>query len=70
MLYLPSIPLFKDIYGVNGKLFQVIKSMYNQIKVCINFNRENSLFYNCFQGLVQGEGLWRTAMHICWSHMP
>ena len=40
------------IYGVNGKLFQVIKSMYNQIKVCIKFNQEKSLFYNGFQGLV------------------
>ena len=44
-------------YGINGKLFQVIKSMCNQIKVCIKFNQENSSFYNCYQGLVQGESM-------------
>ena len=31
--------------------------MYNQNKVCIKFNNEKSSFYNCFQGLVQGEAM-------------
>ena len=44
-------------YGINGKLLKVIQSMYNQIKVCIKFNNEKSSFYNCFQGLVQGEAM-------------
>ena len=44
-------------YGINGKLLKVIQSMYNQIKVCIKFINEKSSFYNCFQGLVQGEAM-------------
>ena len=31
--------------------------MYQQIKSCVRFNDENSDFYTCFKGLVQGETL-------------
>ena len=43
--------------GITGKLLNVIKSMYQQIKSCVRFNNELSDFYTCFKGLVQGEAL-------------
>ena len=44
-------------HGVRGKLLNVIKSMYSQIKSCVKFNGQYSEFYNCYKGLVQGEAL-------------
>ena len=43
--------------GITGKLLNVIKSMYQQIKSCVRFNDETTDFYTCFKGLVQGEAL-------------
>ena len=43
--------------GTTGKLLNVIKSMYQQIKSCVRFNEETSDSYKCFKGLVQGEAL-------------
>ena len=43
--------------GITGKLLNVIRSMYQQIKSCVRFKEETSDFYTCFKGLVQGEAL-------------
>ena len=43
--------------GVNGKLFTVIKSMYDDVKSCIRLNNEYSDFYKSFKGLIQGDAL-------------
>ncbi|MES9882143.1 MAG: reverse transcriptase family protein [Sedimenticola sp.] len=43
--------------NVNGKIFQVIHSMYNNIKSCVNHNGDNSAFFPCNIGLRQGENL-------------
>lgn len=44
-------------YNINGKILTVIKSMYEHIKSCVNFNGENSTFFQCNNGLRQGENL-------------
>ena len=44
-------------HGIRGKLLNVIKSMYSQIKSCIKFRGQYSDFYHCYKGLVQGEAL-------------
>ena len=43
--------------GVNGKLFTVIKSMYDDVKSCSRLNNEYSDFYKSFKGLIQGDAL-------------
>ena len=43
--------------GITGKLFNVVKSMYDQIKSCVRFDDELSNFYRCHKGPVQGEAL-------------
>ena len=41
--------------GIGGKIFEVIKSMYEDIKCCIRLDGMYSDFYNCFKGLEQGD---------------
>ena len=44
--------------GISGKLFDVIKSIYNNIKSCVSLNGSNSnLYIGCYMGLRQGENL-------------
>ena len=43
---------------MNGKLFTVIKSMYDDVKSCIRLNNEYSDFYKSFKGLIQGDALF------------
>ena len=43
--------------GMTGKLLNIIKSMYSQIKCCIKFNGVFSNFFNSNIGLTQGESL-------------
>ena len=44
-------------HGVRGKLLNVIKCMYRQIKSCVKFHGQYSDFYTCYKGLIQGEAL-------------
>ena len=44
-------------HGVRGKLLNVIKCMYRQVKSCVKFHGQHSDFYTCYKGLVQGEAL-------------
>ena len=44
-------------YNINGKVLSVIKSMYSNIKSCVDFNDQQSGFFTCKNGLRQGENL-------------
>ena len=44
-------------YNIDGKILTVVKSMYEHIKSCVSFNGENSTFFQCNNGLRQGENL-------------
>ena len=44
-------------YNINGKVLSVIKSMYSNIKSCVDFNDKQSGFFTCKNGLRQGENL-------------
>ncbi len=41
--------------GVNGKLFAVIRSLYNDVKSCVRHMNTLSDFFSCEVGLMQGE---------------
>lgn len=41
--------------GMNGKCFNVIKSMYQNIKSCVTKNGVNSDFFSCSIGSVKGK---------------
>ena len=41
--------------GMNGKCFNVIKSMYQHIKSCVTKNGVNSDFFSCSIGSVKGK---------------
>ena len=43
--------------SINGKLFQVIFNLYQNIKSCITLDNSNSAFFESFIGLRQGENL-------------
>jgi hypothetical protein len=43
--------------GMNGKCFNVSKSMYQHIKSCVTKNGVNSDFFSCSIGVRQGENL-------------
>lgn len=43
--------------GITGKFFKIIKNMYGNIKSCVSFNGQESLFFNCQIGVRQGENL-------------
>ena len=50
-------PLFKLARsGITGKLYGVIKSMYESLKLCVKFQFHFSHFFNC-NGVMQGEAL-------------
>ena len=42
-------------YNSNGKILTVVKNMYNNIKSCISIHWEHSDYFQCHQGLRQGE---------------
>lgn len=44
-------------YNLNGKILSVIKNMYDNIKSCVDVNGTQSIFFNCRNGLRQGENL-------------
>lgn len=41
--------------GMNGKCFNVIKSMYQNIKCCVTKNGVNSDFFSCSIGSAKGK---------------
>ncbi len=41
-------------YGINGKLFDVIKNMYKHIKSCVVVNGTKSEYFMSFKGVRQG----------------
>ena len=43
--------------SVKGKFFQIIYKMYGNIKSCVKFNNECSIFFACKNGVRQGENL-------------
>ena len=43
--------------GINGKIFNVIFNLYKNIKSCVSLNGNQSVFFNSFLGLRQGENL-------------
>ena len=44
-------------HGIQGKTFDIIKNMYNEIKSCVTVNGCSSTFFKCQQGVRQGENL-------------
>ena len=43
--------------GVNGKIFNVIYQMYQNVKSCVSLNGESSSYFACENGVRQGENL-------------
>ena len=43
--------------GIHGKILNVIKNMYAEIKSCILLNGVKSEYFNCKKGVRQGENL-------------
>lgn len=44
-------------YGINGKIIQVIRNMYNNIKSCVTCDGTLSEYFECNVGVRQGENL-------------
>lgn len=44
-------------YGIEGKILNVIKNMYADVKSCILVNGETSCYFSCEKGVRQGENL-------------
>lgn len=44
-------------HGVRGKILNVIKNMYSEIKSCVTFNGHSSGFFSCENGVRQGENI-------------
>ena len=44
-------------FGISGKLFDVIKNIYNNIKSCVSVNGLSSGYFGCYTGVRQGENL-------------
>ena len=44
-------------YNIKGKLLTVIQNMYDHIRSCVHFNGDRSMFFQCNNGLRQGENL-------------
>ena len=44
-------------HGIQGKILNVIKNMYMEIKSCITLNGSTSEFFDCEKGVRQGENL-------------
>ena len=43
--------------GIHGKILNVIKNMYAEIKSCVLLNGVKSEYFNCEKGVRQGENL-------------
>lgn len=43
--------------GINGKIFNVIKNMYDKAKACVKLNNLKSEFFRCSVGVRQGDNL-------------
>ena len=41
--------------GINGKLFSVIRTLYDEVKLCVKHMNSVSDLYNCNVGLLQGK---------------
>ena len=41
--------------GINGRLLKIIRSMYDEVKLCVRHMGTLSDFFNCEVGLLQGE---------------
>jgi len=58
-------------YGVKGKFFKVIKSMYSSIKSCVKTD-ENSIteLFSCNKGIRQGDGLSPVLCSLFMNYLP
>ena len=43
--------------SINGKIFQVIHNLYQNIKSCVMYSGNQSNFFQSFLGVRQGENL-------------
>ena len=43
--------------NINGKIFNIIYNMYQDIKSCVSLLGENSTFFSSYSGVRQGENL-------------
>ena len=46
-----------QLLDINGKCYNVVKSMYRNVKSCVSVNGERSDFFSCNIGVRQGENL-------------
>ena len=44
-------------FGITGKLFNVIRNIYNNIKSCVQVNGQKSDYFSCYTGVRQGGNL-------------
>lgn len=53
------IGLWKTILneGINGKFLRIIQNMYSSIKSCVARNNKQSTYFQCCEGVRQGENL-------------
>ena len=53
------IGLWKKLlqHNINGRILQVIRSLYSQVKSCLRMGNTESAFFECNMGVRQGENL-------------
>ena len=44
-------------FGITGKLFNVVRNIYDNVKSCVQLNNNKSAYFNCYTGVRQGESL-------------
>lgn len=49
--------------NINGKMYNVILNMYNDVKSCINYNNCKSAYFSCDIGVRQGVNLFLFCLH-------
>ena len=58
-------------YGVKGKFFKVIKSMYSSIKSCVKIDeRSITEMFSCTKGIRQGDGLSPVLFSLFMNDLP
>ena len=49
--------------NINGKMYNVILNMHNDVRSCINYNNCKSDYFSCDMGVRQGENMSLFCLH-------
>ena len=45
------------LFRITGKLFNVVRNIYDNVKFCVQLNNNKSAYFNCYTGVREGESL-------------